>query len=610
MKDRVIRDIVFSPQSYSLSDIKNNVGNAIAEQKRLETVFGEELFKRMMDSDCVSDYQKGGGIYGIDKPSNLVVLWGAPHSGRTSAIFSLLALKGFKILLPTEQAQKVRISRIQNLFKKQKEAFLPNLSKGDTSDIYHAKYKNGILGKSYNISFFKPSKDYTSPEILQMLSSHQEQIHVFCIECRRSVAQQVSKHEEIIKFLEEKGFLQQSNAVYVLVTKSDLMNVPDIYEENAAQTFVTSGMPDFWHKIQEICYEKQIYNLQPVVFSIGNYYLKDYARLDTDYGQIFLEESILPKCQPNRNLLERFLAKGKRRHTTILLLLLFLLIAYGIYHVWNAIVPPPQEDLISFDYARNFVKREKGLSEADYEKAVAEYRTLREDLNVESSLHYANGRSVLPVRIRQKCDSLLTNDFAKALFNELDTLFKSENWTVDESRLWQLDSLVVELTENRTLTVTAITNYHQYIQDYFEQIQPLLSRDTTFTSVYEVRDFVSELALWDKPPYNTEEQLNRSLQDVKVNAYSSCAAHFQSTADNRIRKYNTDKSEKGSSNWLYFFKSSELDKLKRTFQKRNESLVQDISLLISDLQDTNDSRLIEIKKQMEQTRESIIRLSK
>jgi len=614
MEKDSIKDLVFSPQSYSLLDIKEMLAD-VSKQKQLNSVFGRELLESMRSCDCEKEIPQGG-LYGINKTSNLVVFWGMPHSGRTSAILSMLTLKGFRFIYPENTQLKNRIEQVSDLFKSQKAVFMPELSKDDVSEIYHATYKSWLLGRAYNISFFKPQNDYQNDHVLNILNSHQEQIHVFCIDCGKNnttasyLEQQVCYHEGVIKYLEAKGFLKQCNAIYLLVTKSDLMNVPDIYEENAAQTFITSGIPDFWHKIQNVCYDKDIYNVQPVVFSIGNYILKDFARMDSDYGELFLKESILPKCQPNPNMLEKFLSIGKMKHASIPIILVLLLIFSGIIYVWNAIVPPPDQKVEVFYYEKTFMEQEKAIKELAYEDAASIYLSLRKDLSVEQSLLTAQGIKVLPDSVSHRCDSILTNDFSKILTKELEVLFASKKWTNNEYRLKQLDERIIELTSHRTLITTAISNYHDYIYNYLYIIRPLLSKSTSCKSVQEVRSIVSKASQWKKKhPYNKDTQLTKKLSDVRSNACSSCANHYRSIANKRIRNYNQQINKlRQNTDWYMVY--SQQNAIKREFQSQNQSLLHQINLLISDLDSARDYRLAATRKSLEQTKAALISVYK
>lgn len=613
MEENQIKDIVFCPQSFSLHDIKTMAAD-VATQEQLVSIFGDQLLKRILNSEEKSDIFTGG-LYETDLTSNLVVFWGMPHSGRTSAIFSLLSKKGFRILPPQSESQKSRIKQIINIFKSQKALFIPDLSKNDVSEIYHAQYKSWLFWKSYNISFFKPQNDFNQYEVLNVLNSHSEQIHVFCLDCGKDnkatsyLEDQVQYHEEVINFLEKKGLLQQCNAIYLLVTKSDLMNVPDIYEENAAQTFVTSGMPEFWHKIKEVCYAKNIYDAQPIAFSIGNFILKDFTRIDADYSKIFLEESVLPKCQPNPNCWERLLSKGKTKYIPYIIILILCLVGFGVFYVWNAIVPPPEQKVTVFSYANYFINKEKGIKGLAFEKAANLYQTLRTDLNVEKSLRLTQGAKVLADSISQKCDSALTNDFSVILMKELSGLFSSKKWTRNETLLRKRDRQVTELISHPTLKATAIKDYHIYINNYFNIIKPIISKSTKCTSVKEVRNVVSQASQWKKHPYNKDTQLYNKLLDVKINAYRSCADYYQRKANKNIRDYNIEIIK--TNNQLSWSINLEYrNKVKQNFQRNNEKLEEDINKLISDIRSTNDSRLVSIKKALEQTKNSLVSIYK
>jgi len=583
-----IKNIVFSPQSYSLQEIKEMAKDAI-NRRLLSFVFGDRLLANMLGIDNKVEFSEGG-LYKTNQKTNLVVFWGMPHSGRTSAIFSLLAQKGFQIKWPTNKNFSNRIAKILTLFRSKKEVFVPDLSKDEIPEIYHTTYKSWFWGRSYNISFLKPQEGIITTEVRDLLIENQDQIHVFCIDCSKDngiesyIDVQVKNINNVIKYLENYSFLQQSNAIYLMVTKSDLMNVPDIYEENAAQTFVTSGMPDFWHQIQELSYNKNIENVQPIVFSIGNFILKDYTRLDADYSKLFLEECLLPKCQPNQNFLERLLSKGKAKFTPILFALVLLLVGSGIYHVWNAMVSPPVLRVVPFDYSKSFIDEEVKMKGYSYEDAAKTYQTLRTDLNTEQSLRQSQGGVVLPDSIRQQCDSILTNDYSAILLKELEKLFDSKNWTKSEYRLRKVDAHIVELVSHHSLKKKALNIYHTYIHNYFYSIKSLFRRSGVCKSVQDARAMALQANQWKKAPYNKDAQLMIKLSEVRANAYCSCSDYYLMIANNRIRMN---------------------DALRREYKSQNESLARNIDLLISDIRYDSDYRLVANRKLLENVRKSL-----
>ena len=555
-----------------------------------------------------------GGIYGIDQKSNLVVFWGLPHSGRTSAIFSILSQKGFDIFRPYNDNLNSRIEKILDIFSSQDAIHVPPLSQDDISEIYHARYSRRFSVRSYKISFFKPKQDFNDSEVFSILEKHSEQIHVFCIDCDKNnqdlayISHQVEYHEKVISLLKSHGIFQKSNAIYLLVTKTDLMNVPDIYEENAAQTFVTSGLSDFWHKIKEICYAKDIYNAQPIVFSIGNFILKDFTRLDTDYAKIFLEESIIPKCQPNQNFIEKIISKGKSKYTPYLVVVVLLLIFYGIIYVFSAIVPPPERKVVTFSYNNYFAKQENGLTKKPISEAENLYQSLRQDLNVENALRLSNGEKVLPYNIYKQCDSVLINDFSIVLRQELEELFSSKRWTSNETLLKKRDGQIVELLSHSSLRAASIRSYHDYIYHYFYQIKPLLARSKRCMTVQDVRTVVSQVVQWKKYPYNKDTKLNKALSDAKINAYQSCANNYQRLANQKIREYNNEVS-RSSTIISWFFSTETHDELKRNFKEKTSMLVNNINKLISDLSSSSDSRLVAIRKSLEKTKSSLVNIT-
>lgn len=616
MEEKELRNIVFNPQSLSVKDVQSLIRGEQASMEELTSVFGDKDIADILACDCNAKIP-GGGVYGnLSESSNLVVLWGLPHSGRTSVIFSLLALEGSKIIHPATISWEGRfnwsmessnplLERIEKglrVFRNRNEKiYIPVLSKDDSSETYRARYKKSR--KVYDITFFKPKQEYDSIEVTRILVSHHAQIHIFCIDCRQDIQKQTEAHNKILSYLKSNGFLDKSNGVYVLVTKTDLMNVPDLYQENAAQTLVISDFPDFWNKIWRICYDKDIYNAIPLAFSAGHFLLKDYAQLHSDYAKILMEESILPKCNAQKGFIERFLNIGGRTQAIIAACLFLFIISLGLYYAKNTIVPPPPSEPVPYDYVESFLEDERmTLKGAEYEDGTTQYKRLRRDLSIERSLRLSDGQLVVSEDLVNKCDSNLANDFAAIVDKKLNTLFSSDSWTADEGLLRRLDSQIMELTAYKTLNITSITDYHEYIHNYFYSIKPIITRSHYCYSASDVRTVVEEAKSWEKHPYNKDNRLMESLSDVRSNAYGCCADYYWSVAKRNLKNYWRQVDEYKKNLITYYLNKS---KLKQSFKKQNEKMVNNLNSLIDDLRYTDDDDLVNIRKSLEYTRNTI-----
>lgn len=605
-------NILFRPDNFHVRDIQEIAKRNNAGKQEMATIFGKEMLDQILNSQPILSIP-AGGMYQSFKESNLVVLWGLPNSGRTSAIFSMLVQKNFRVCMPQEKSLQDRINLFLNIFKKQTvPTIVPSDLDSHSTEIYNASYKKHLFGKKYNISYVKPISYALGVDEIDLLNKNKEQIHIFCVDCTQKNALQKQKQLDyfyrVLAFLDKNNFLSVANGIYVLVTKSDRMFVPMAYRDNAAQTFVTSTMKEFWQKILNICYQKQIYNAQPIVYSVGSYILKDFAILNSQSAQELTEEFIIPKCQPNRNLLEKFLGIGKIWQTVIIVCALAGAALYGLHKFYDSIVPPPTKKIMPIDYVKYFWKEEQSsLPGSDFDESISVFNRLQSDLNVESSIILTNHEKLMSFSQDSICRSKLLNDYADIINSKCKELFESDNWTQDQSFLKKLSVQIADIIkeENKPyLKSLSISQYNEYISDYFNMVKPLLVNCKNCMSRYDIETCVAEANNWSKPPYSTDTKLEEELKDVPYQAYKSCSSWFVLQASEKIRQFLREKSniEKNSNILTRPFR---IRQLKSNFKNRNQSFIEEIDRLINALQPISEIKYQEVRNELINTKQLI-----
>ncbi len=539
-----IKKIVFNPCAYGMEDIRGMLERGEVLPEELERVLSRDIIGRFFST--AEDALPCGGVWDVEggkmDDATQVVMWGVPNSGKTMAIASLLSLPGMQVMFPEVPSLRERTARMLDLFRKEGE-LQPIPRDGDApKEVYHAVYRKNWWGKAYPISFIEATLPSDAPvDVAMYVRKESPQIHVFCIDCRQDVQKQVRQLLNVTDGLKQQGFLGQTDGAYALVTKTDLMNVPDAFMDNAAQTLVTKGMPDLWRNIQDICYDNQIYNALPIPFSVGRFVVRDMAYLHAGDAEIFLREALLPKCQPRRGLVGKMLSLGRWWQAAILGVLLAFAIAWGGYKAFEMLTSPPTAPMLPYDYKTAFAGKEQEMSKMNYKEAYELYSELRKDLEAEHSLHTVTGDNVLSHEDFRFCDSTLTNDFARVLNAKCNRLLESSHWSEDTDALHELSGRLGDLLEHDgVLEDRDIKAYKTYIDDYFGYVRPLIRKSKACKKIREVDYVENNWLQWRKFPYTNDLDVRMGIRDAEQNAYESCARHYSNKVDSIIRLYPED----------------------------------------------------------------------
>lgn len=577
-----IKNIVFNPCGYTMAAIRNMVLHKEVSRSQLEGVLGADVVGRIMDDGEVAPLPKWNAMAhekGKMDDATQVVFWGLGQSGKTLVVASLLSLEGIEVV-GSHNVMSDRIGRMRRLFANTSLQAVPQDDDGGEKADYPVIYKRNLMGRAYPIIFTEAAIPATGPIDVDMyVSKDKSLIHVFCIDCRQSLWKQEQRMLQLMNSLRDSGYLDRTDGVYALVTKTDLMNAPVAYKDNAAQTLVTKGMPELWRVIQDVCFDKQINNVLPIPFSVGRFVVGDLAYLNAGDAEFFFRDALLPKCQPRRNIVGRVLSMGKGWQASLCALLLLCALAWCGYKAYEVLTAPPTSPMQPFDYQASFLEDVKGLSRLDYRKASERYATKRNDLTTERSLLQSSGKAVLSAADVRVCDSTLTNEFAKLLSDKCKKLFALSNWSEDAGTLKQLLPQLSELlTHGDVLEEKNVGKYHTAIDDYFKHVKPVIEKSVECKSIDDV-DFVEKengLA-WVKYPYDNDIDVRSGLRNATRNAYGSCANYYKNEVDSIIAKY-----PRGMWSWLY-----DENEGKRTIAL--EPYWNNVNTLLMRLEDMDDS---------------------
>lgn len=579
MIGKKLLDITFNPQGYCVSEIQQYVKEGILTEKDIMSVFGEQTTHDILQQSSVPPMSAGSNSE-LPSSSTQLVFWGVLKSGKSMVIASLLSQKGMKAVRSQSSEALARITRWKDLFTQEGQLrWIPEDQSDAPVETYHVNYRKHWWSARYPLSFIEARLPYSSFPI-GSIDKNIDQVHFFCLDCRKDIHEQAREFLTVIKYLEDFNYLDNTSGVYILVTKTDLMNAPEIYRDSSAQTLVTAHLPVFWQKVQEICYQKLIYNNIPIRYSVGDFVLKDLFEPRNDYAEHLLRDALLPKCQPKRTWLGNLLSKGRGWQTATLLIACLALVCWGVYKAFNALSEPPVHQVFPFDYKTYFEKQVKHLIANPYPVAYEGYKQLSGDLSVEHSIRLSSGERLLTAEEYESCDSLLVNAFAEILTKRAKTLFSSKSWSNDETALRELKKQVDDVVKNSSLKNTSIQKYSRYVSNYFQEVKPLLAMSRHCTSMDQIDSVEIGAARWNTSPYTNDEYLESSISEASVRAYESCSMHYINQVNALIEVYE----QKWDDAWLlekpfiYFIDRRELKQNLRPLHTTVKQLLDRIDM--------------------------------
>lgn len=542
-----IKKILFSRNECSVAMVQQMLDSKAIDSRELSAVLDSAIAESLMGelTRGVNATISQGGTYDGPDHSNLIFLWGARSSGKSSVIASLLTLPGMTPLLPKSADAdniKYRIKAMTNMFSRQDRYQRLLAMDNPLLEAYHARYKKGM--RNYHLTLVEAGvENWVTANTL--LSQNSRQVHLFLIDCRQDIDIQVAAHKQVTQLLISAGYLQQASGVYVVVTKADLMNAPAPYLENAVQTLVTTSMAsDFWRMVRNKCKETHIYNEQPVVCSVGDFALTDYARLNNSHTQRLCDEFIIPKCEHLHWGLAWLLKLGsKKMAVAVAICALALLGALG-YKFLNGLNTPPTQELAPYDYVSNFLSEVSAdLSEGtDYASASDSYALLRIDLDAEHGIRLQDRSALLGDKDYNRCDSKLCNAFAGILTSKVEVFFESNDWSSDSAAMHKFTSQLGELKGHyrnmRADNVNQCKRYMNYLVCYRDSIKGVIKMCDNCKSLSDVQRVVGLAKRWaDEYPYNNDSELKEALDEASYAAFSSCADYYYTQGDDLLDDY-------------------------------------------------------------------------
>lgn len=394
MMNEVLYPLIGNKNALSLTDL---VGMNISEEE-LRKYIGEELAEWVSNPQTRTVFRAG-----TRAPKTMactdVYVWGDESSGKTSVIGSLLSAVPDADIHMNSMSTIQRIQQMRSVYASSDSYVrIPtDMEEFSHSDILLTVREPGLFGQKHCFALKENSKSITK---------NHENIHLFCIDC--TDAECMGKHvkycQDKLTFLKNKGFLENTSGIFVLVTKFDALSaVPEKYRYGTAQTMITSGYPTFWQEVKNCGYSMHIYDAKPIPFSIGNVKLRELAKMDNKDARELMEYRLMVKSSAQemwvmRKFRSLFELMGTKHSKSIACLLSFFALM-GIVGVMSLFDNSPVGSIRTYDYivdvnARIDNKMPNDLNEGTGDVFLGLYRELYNEGNIGRICRNDNGEVV------------------------------------------------------------------------------------------------------------------------------------------------------------------------------------------------------------------------
>lgn len=333
--DDIITKLQISTNSFTPEVIRNYLqSNIITMEDLLKVGVPSNIVTKINSSDSLVGTQLDLG----DRPDCLpdgfteVYFWGGPGSGKTSALAALLSTASNSTKFSLDLAQGPGFNymvQLTNVFC-DSVAILPGLNNvEDTQYLPFALKKRGesnsrsvslieLSGEIFQCFFYKiankpfPTESHqeTFDLLTQYLSSDNPKMHFFFIDCNNNNRPDAYGHRQsdylnaaAIYFRDNDIFKDKTQAIYVVLTKSDLMECQKHERKEYLQSYLqNNGYTNLVDSLRSRCEESSINGkrLLGIEFTLGDVYFGKLCNFDSTTAENMMD-ILMNRIKPQRN---------------------------------------------------------------------------------------------------------------------------------------------------------------------------------------------------------------------------------------------------------------------------------------------------------------------
>ncbi|MCO5278272.1 MAG: hypothetical protein M9911_09815 [Saprospiraceae bacterium] len=336
-RDIIICQLKENPSSVSSDDIRMYLKQIPTFRRDLvEIGIPDKVIDKLIENPPLKSFDLGKAPDYIPDGFTEVYFWGVPGSGKTTALASILnTAEEYGLKLASSPGLDY-MTQLKNIFD-DKVPILPKRTDTDVIQYLPFTLKKSNEKNSRSVSlielsgevfecfyFHNAQKDMPSLQhkntfetLLKFLDSNNPKLHFFFIDYE--VSKRKDKYNRTqsdylnaaASFLEsEKGdILKKTEAIYIVVTKSDLISFKDSDKSVVINKYLQDNFTSLISSLQTKCKNKPTINngnLLGVTFSLGKVYFDNICSFDNTSAKNIID-ILFRRIQPsNKSLLNVF----------------------------------------------------------------------------------------------------------------------------------------------------------------------------------------------------------------------------------------------------------------------------------------------------------------
>ncbi len=304
LKGETLENLAKDPNYCSAKQLQEYVKNKIMTKEDLLRIYSPRKVEAILSYESPVALPASYPPEELEKGRAEVYFWGTPSSGKTSAIGAALCCAHKSDILTLRESQGVDyMLRLTTLFVEDEVCAFPTntqsnsiyemqLSLRDSKKKEHELTLIDLAGEVFRAIYEKQAGLIVSDEATvdttmnYVLDQKNEKIHFFVVEYGKHYSdwhgvRMDNYLDACANFLVKNKILRKStNAVYILVTKTDKIQCAPEERPRKAYEYIKEYYPSFYNGLELACQQAGIGDYGVIAFSIGDVFAQQMCLFD------------------------------------------------------------------------------------------------------------------------------------------------------------------------------------------------------------------------------------------------------------------------------------------------------------------------------------------
>ena len=304
LKAETLETLTKNPNSCSAKQLQEYVKKKIISLDELRQTFSQRKVDAILNYEAPVSLPVSYPPHELDKGRAEVYFWGTPSSGKTSAISAALCCANKNGILTLKESQGVDyMAQLATLFNDDEVCVFPTntqsnciyemqLSLRDEKKKEHELTLIDLAGEVFRAMYEKQAglivsdEDTVNTTMNYVLDQSNEKIHFFVVEYGKHYSnwhgvRMDNYLDACANFLVKNKILRKStNAVYILVTKTDQIQCSPEDRPRLAYEYIKEYYPSFYNGLELACQQAGIGDFKVISFSMGDVFAQQLCLFD------------------------------------------------------------------------------------------------------------------------------------------------------------------------------------------------------------------------------------------------------------------------------------------------------------------------------------------